>query len=70
VWWRGLGLSCCQRARRIGPDDREEFDYVPTVDEENYRAVAETTSGADTCLVPYGDTPPLAAGMGLRLASI
>jgi hypothetical protein len=57
-------------SRRIGPEDREEFDYLPTVDEENYRAVAETTSGADPSLVPYRDTPPLAAGMGLRLASI
>jgi hypothetical protein len=43
---------------------------VPTVAEENYRAVAEATSGADTTLVPYRDTLPLATGMGLRLASI
>ena len=36
---RGLDLGS-QRARRIRPEDCEEFDYVLTMDEENYRAVA------------------------------
>jgi protein-tyrosine phosphatase len=36
---RGLDLGS-QRARRIGPEDCESFDYVLTMDEENYRAVA------------------------------
>lgn len=36
---RGLDLSP-QRARRIGPKDCESFDYILTMDEGNYRAVA------------------------------
>src|SRR5919199_6053500 len=36
---RGLDLGS-QRARRIRPEDCEEFDYVLTMDEENYQAVA------------------------------
>ncbi len=36
---RGLDLGS-QRARRIHPEDCEEFDYVLTMDEENYQAVA------------------------------
>ena len=36
---RGLDLSA-QRARRISSDDCEEFDYVLTMDEQNYRTVA------------------------------
>ena len=40
---RGLDLSS-QRARRIRPEDCEEFDYVLTMDEENYRAVAALCS--------------------------
>ena len=36
---RGLDLSS-QRARRVRPEDCGEFDYVLTMDEENYRAVA------------------------------
>jgi protein-tyrosine phosphatase len=36
---RGLDLST-QRARQIRPEDCENFDYVLTMDEENYRAVA------------------------------
>ena len=36
---RGLDLSA-QRARQISPDDCEEFDYVLTMDEENYRTVS------------------------------
>jgi protein-tyrosine phosphatase len=36
---RGLDLSA-QRARQISPDDCEKFDYVLTMDEENYRTVS------------------------------
>ena len=36
---RGLDLST-QRARRVTPDDCRDFDYVMTMDEENYRAVS------------------------------
>ena len=36
---RGLDLSA-QKARRISPDDCDAFDYILTMDEENYRAVA------------------------------
>ncbi len=35
---RGIDLGS-QRARRIGLEDCENFDYVLTMDEENYRAV-------------------------------
>ena len=42
---RGLDLSS-QRARRIAPDDCETFDYVLTMDEENYRAVASLCRGS------------------------
>ncbi|MDQ3286376.1 MAG: low molecular weight phosphotyrosine protein phosphatase [Actinomycetota bacterium] len=35
---RGVDLGS-QRARRITPDDCRSFDYVLTMDEENYRAV-------------------------------
>src|SRR5215210_7124287 len=37
--FRGLDISG-QRARRITPEDCQNFDYVLTMDEENYRAVA------------------------------
>ncbi len=36
---RGLDLSV-QRARRISPADCDDFDYVLTMDEENYEAVS------------------------------
>lgn len=36
---RGVDLSS-QRARRIVPDDCRSFDYVLTMDEENYQMVA------------------------------
>ena len=35
---RGINISA-QRARRITPDDCRSFDYVLTMDEENFRAV-------------------------------
>lgn len=42
---RGLDLSS-QRARRISPDDCETFDYILTMDEDNYRAVASLCRGS------------------------
>ncbi len=42
---RGIDLSS-QRARRISPDDCETFDYVLTMDEENYRTVAALCRGS------------------------
>ena len=42
---RGLDLSA-QRARRISPDDCDAFDYVLTMDEDNYRAVAGLCRGS------------------------
>src|SRR5829696_5421458 len=42
---RGIDLSS-QRARRITPEDCETFDYVLTMDEDNYRAVADLCRGS------------------------
>lgn len=43
---RGLDVSS-QRARRIRPEDCEEFDYVLTMDEENYQTVAALCRGCN-----------------------
>src|SRR5918994_3710949 len=42
---RGLDLSS-QRARRISPHDCENFDYILTMDEDNYQAVASLCRGS------------------------
>ncbi|MCA1688055.1 MAG: low molecular weight phosphotyrosine protein phosphatase [Actinobacteria bacterium] len=42
---RGLDLSA-QRARRITPEDCQNFDYVLAMDEENYWAVASLCRGS------------------------
>ncbi len=42
---RGLDLSS-QRARQIARDDCENFDYILTMDEENYRTVATLCRGS------------------------
>ncbi len=42
---RGLDLSG-QRARRISLEDCESFDYILTMDEENYRTVAALCRGS------------------------
>lgn len=42
---RGVDISS-QRARRITPEDCQNFDYVLTMDEENYRAVASLCRGS------------------------
>jgi protein-tyrosine phosphatase len=41
---RGLDLSS-QRARRISVDDCVNFDYILTMDEDNYRTVAHLCRG-------------------------
>jgi protein-tyrosine phosphatase len=42
---RGLDLSS-QRARRITPEDCQTFDYILTMDEDNYHAVASLCRGS------------------------
>ena len=42
---RGVDISS-QRARRIAPEDCQNFDYIVTMDEENYRAVAGLCRGS------------------------
>ena len=54
---RGLDLSS-QRARRVTPDDCHTFDYVLTMDEENYRTVAALCRGGDTEVRPFLDFAP------------
>lgn len=41
---RGLDISA-QKARRISPEDFDSFDYILTMDEENYRKVSSLGSG-------------------------
>ncbi len=53
---RGLDLSA-QRARRISPDDCEEFDYVLTMDKQNYRTVASLCRGK-AVVRPFLDYAP------------
>jgi protein-tyrosine phosphatase len=53
---RGLDLSA-QRARRISPDDCEEFDYVLTMDEQNFRTVASLCRGR-AVVRPFLDFAP------------
>jgi protein-tyrosine phosphatase len=42
---RGLDISA-QRARRISRDDCENFDYILTMDEENYQMVSSLCRGS------------------------
>jgi len=49
---RGLDIST-QRARRIGPNDCQSFDYILTMDEENYRAVAALCRGSRAEVRPF-----------------
>lgn len=41
---RGLDISG-QKARRLSPDDFDRFDYILTMDEENFRKVSSMASG-------------------------
>jgi protein-tyrosine phosphatase len=54
---RGLDLGS-QRARRIGPKDCEEFDYVLTMDEENYQVVAALCRRGNAEVRPFLDYAP------------
>ncbi len=51
---RGLDLSS-QRARRISPEDCENFDYILTMDEENYRLVSGICSRGKAVIRPFLD---------------
>ena len=42
---RGVDISS-QRARRITPEDCQNFDYILTMDERNYRTVADLCQGS------------------------
>jgi protein-tyrosine phosphatase len=53
---RGLDLSA-QRARQISPNDCEAFDYVLTMDEQNYRTVASLCRG-HAVVRPFLDFAP------------
>jgi len=41
---RGIDISV-QRARLLGPEDCERFDYILTMDEQNYRTVSSLCTG-------------------------
>jgi protein-tyrosine phosphatase len=51
---RGVDISS-QRSRRLVPEDCERFDYILTMDEENYRAVAGLCRQSDTVVRPFLD---------------
>jgi len=51
---RGIDLGA-QRARRIARDDCRSFDYVLTMDEENYRAVAARCRNGSAEVRPFLD---------------
>ena len=53
---RGLEIGS-QRARRIEPEDCDRFDYVLTMDEENYRIVSALCSG-NAVVRPFLDFDP------------
>ena len=56
---RGIDLSA-QRARLLEREDCERFDYVLTMDEENYERVAALCrgNGAKTVVRPFLDFAP------------
>lgn len=41
---RGLDIST-QKARRLSPEDFDRFDYILTMDKENFRTVSSMASG-------------------------
>ncbi len=53
---RGVDISS-QRARRITPEDCQNFDYILTMDEENYRAVTGLCRGS-AVVRPFLDFAP------------
>lgn len=56
---RGMDLSS-QRARLLSPEDCQTFDYILTMDEENYRKVAALCRGrgGDAVVRPFLDYAP------------
>ena len=54
---RGIDISF-QRARRLIPEDCHTFDYIVTMDEENYRAVAALCRKGSTEVRPFLDFAP------------
>lgn len=55
--FRGIDLGA-QQARRIAPDDCRSFDYVLTMDEENYRAVSALCREGGAEVRPFLDYAP------------
>jgi protein-tyrosine phosphatase len=53
---RGLDISS-QRARRIDPEDCHNFEYILTMDEENYQTVAALCQGS-AVVRPFLDFAP------------
>ena len=53
---RGVDMSD-QRARQIRPEDCENFDYILTMDEQNYQAVAALCRGS-AVVRPFLDFAP------------
>jgi protein-tyrosine phosphatase len=51
---RGIDISA-QRARRLTLEDCEAFDYIVTMDEENYRTVAALCRRSDVEVRPFLD---------------
>jgi protein-tyrosine phosphatase len=58
---RGIDISA-QRARLLGPADCGRFDYILTMDEENYRVVSALCQGGAIVrsLLDYGSGPETA----------
>jgi protein-tyrosine phosphatase len=54
---RGLDLST-QRARQVTPDDCQSFDYILTMDEENYRVVSALCRKGGAEVRPFLDYAP------------
>ena len=54
---RGLDISV-QRARRVTPEDCERFDYMLTMDEANYSALAALCRGVSAEVRPFLDYAP------------
>jgi protein-tyrosine phosphatase len=54
---RGLDLSA-QQARQVTPDDCHSFDYILTMDEQNYRAVAALCQRGSAEVRPFLDYAP------------
>ena len=54
---RGIDISL-QRARRLIPEDCQTFDYIVTMDEQNYRAVAALCREGSAKVRPFLDFAP------------